>query len=121
MTVPPTAPEPGGTPAADGEGNSPRRTSLGVIFLTLFLDLVGFSIIFPLFPAILEYYAEDATLIAMVDVLRSWFSIDDPADPRVQVLFGGVLGSLYSLFQFFASGPEVGRSTSASSPWAVVG
>ncbi len=29
---------------------------LGVILLTVFLDLVGFSIIFPLFPDMLEYY-----------------------------------------------------------------
>jgi hypothetical protein len=39
---------------------APKRTdrplSLGVIFLTLYIDLVGFSIIFPLFPAMLEYY-----------------------------------------------------------------
>ena len=29
---------------------------MGVIFLTLFIDLVGFSIIFPLFPAMLDHY-----------------------------------------------------------------
>jgi len=91
----PPEPERGGTP-------------LRVIFLTLFLDLVGFSIIFPLFPAILEHYADDPTLIALVDGLRRSFAIESPSDPRVQVLFGGVLGSLYSLLQFFAS-PLWGR------------
>ena len=30
--------------------------SLGVIFLTLYIDLIGFSIIFPLGPDLLEYY-----------------------------------------------------------------
>ena len=33
-----------------------RRTTAGVVFLTLFLDLVGFSIIFPLFPKMLQHY-----------------------------------------------------------------
>ena len=33
-----------------------RKRTLGIIFLPLFLDLVGFSIIFPLFPAMLDYY-----------------------------------------------------------------
>ncbi len=32
------------------------KRTLGIIFLTLFIDLVGFSIIFPLFPAMLDYY-----------------------------------------------------------------
>ena len=36
--------------------NQPQRGLLGVILLTVFLDLVGFSIIFPLFPDMLEYY-----------------------------------------------------------------
>ena len=87
---------------------TPRKTSLGVIFLTLFLDLVGFSIIFPLLPAILDYYSDDRALQWVVESLRSLFEIEDPSDPRVQVLFGGVLGSLYSLLQFFAS-PFWGR------------
>ena len=33
-----------------------RPLSLGVIFLTLYIDLIGFSIIFPLGPDLLEYY-----------------------------------------------------------------
>ena len=32
------------------------KSSLKIVFLTLFLDLVGFSIIFPLFPALADYY-----------------------------------------------------------------
>jgi hypothetical protein len=32
------------------------RSVLGLVFLTVFLDIVGFSIIFPLFPGMLEYY-----------------------------------------------------------------
>ena len=95
-------------PPDSSSSDAPRRTSLGVIFLTLFLDLVGFSIIFPLFPAILDHYSDDRALMWLVETLRSLFEIEDASDPRVQALFGGVLGSLYSLLQFFAS-PFWGR------------
>ena len=37
--------------------SSPTKNGkLWVIFLTIFIDLIGFSIIFPLFPSMLEYY-----------------------------------------------------------------
>ena len=36
--------------------SSNAKTGLGVVFLTIFIDLVGFSIIFPLFPDMLDYY-----------------------------------------------------------------
>lgn len=86
-----------------------RRTPLGVIFLTLFLDLVGFSIIFPLFPAILEHYQGDPAFEAVVAALGAVFGVGEGDDPRrVQALFGGFLGSLYSLLQFVAS-PLWGR------------
>ena len=35
---------------------NPRPSILGIAFLTVFLDIVGFSILFPLFPAILDWY-----------------------------------------------------------------
>ena len=33
-----------------------KRATFGVVFLTIFLDMVGFSVIFPLFPAMLDHY-----------------------------------------------------------------
>jgi len=44
------------TPPIDSAG-SRHRTSLGIVFLVLFVDLIGFSIVFPLFPAMLDHYA----------------------------------------------------------------
>jgi MFS family permease len=84
-------------------GNPPAgKKPLGVIFLTLFLDLVGFSIIFPLFPAMLAYYlpAEGGSgfLGGFVDWARSLAVEDSPF--LVSVLFGGILGSLYAILQF---------------------
>ena len=81
-----------------------RRLSLGVVFLTLYIDLVGFSIIFPLFPKMLEYYLGregDAgllgSLMAGLRGIASWVGMENAYLP---VLFGGVLGSLYSFLQF---------------------
>jgi len=34
----------------------PQRRILGLIFLTVFMDIVGFSIVIPLFPHLLDYY-----------------------------------------------------------------
>lgn len=82
---------------------APRRLSLGVIFLTLYIDLVGFSIIFPLGPDLMEYYLklEGRTgtlgwLLAQTDALARAFQIENYAP----VLFGGVLSSFFSILQF---------------------
>lgn len=80
-----------------------KRAPLGVLFLTLFIDLVGFSIIFPLFPAMLKYYLalepEGGALTNLVEWLQS-LSGDAESSALTVVLFGGILGSLYSLLQF---------------------
>ena len=45
------------TPSKEGATQPQRRPlSLGVIFLTLLIDLIGFSIIFPLGPDLITYY-----------------------------------------------------------------
>jgi len=80
---------------------APSRPGLGPILLTLFIDLVGFSIIFPLFPAILDSYRGDPWLEGWLDTLRSLSPQID--EPRLVVLFGGVLGSIYSFLQFLLS------------------
>ena len=79
---------------------------LRLAFLTLFIDLIGFSIIFPLFPAMLEYYRarESATglfgvLNGVLEHLALWFGTPS-RDAGITVLFGGILGSVYSLLQF---------------------
>lgn len=86
------------TPAA------PRPLSLGVIFLTLYIDLIGFSIIFPLVPDLLHHYlaAEGnhdllGWLITEVNALARTFGNDAHLP---EVLFGGVVSSLFSVLQF---------------------
>jgi MFS family permease len=88
------------------------RSILKIVFLTLFLDLVGFSIIFPLYPSMLKYYlaleGTDGFLGEVIAALTRFQTWTGPAgDVGIVVLFGGVLGSLYSLLQF-ACAPLIG-------------
>ncbi len=83
---------------------SKRPLSLGVIFLTLYLDLVGFSIIFPLYPEMLSYYlgldGDTGLLGSLLGVLDRLAQFSGTGEHFTPVLFGGVLGSLYALLQF---------------------
>ena len=87
-----------------------KKSPIGVLFLTVFVDLVGFSIIFPLFPDMLEYYGEKdnffAGLIAQLAELSG--EQGEKRELYTRVLFGGILGSLYSLLQFLFA-PMWGR------------
>ncbi|MGB1277493.1 MAG: MFS transporter, partial [Nannocystaceae bacterium] len=94
--------------ATNEQSGNQRRVPLGVILLTVFIDLVGFSIIFPLLPEMLDHYlgleGETGLLGGLLEVLRAAANPSgDQADLYTQVLFGGVLGSLYSLLQFLAA------------------
>lgn len=96
--------------AANTNSAGNNKRTLGIIFLTLFLDLVGFSIIFPLFPAMLDYYlpenaATHSLLGKLVEPLFTLAESSGAEDPRFMtaVLFGGILGSLYSILQFIFS------------------
>jgi len=78
--------------------------SLGVIFLTIFIDLLGFTIIFPLFPAILDHYfaleGNRGLLGALLGGIDRFADFAGSAGNYRAVLFGGVLGSVYALLQF---------------------
>jgi len=79
---------------------------MGVLFLTVFVDLVGFSIIFPLFPEMLDYYVQSDGAESLIGSLAAWLgeftSHPDPDRQRLYTtaLFGGILGSIYSALQF---------------------
>jgi len=89
---------PAGSPAP------PRPLSLGVIFLTLLIDLIGFSIIFPLGPDLITYYLRvDAGSGPL-----GWIMAQSEAAAHAlgrdhafaAVLFGGVITSFYAILQF---------------------
>lgn len=84
---------------------------LKLMFLTMFMDLIGFSIIFPMFPAMAKYYLEvdkdNFFLSGMMNLISNIQSIslgtDGTPNMSTIVLFGGLLGSLYSLLQFIGA------------------
>ncbi|MCX6933237.1 MAG: MFS transporter [Verrucomicrobia bacterium] len=84
-----------------------RALSLGVIFLTLYIDLIGFSIIFPLGPDLLGHYLSTdgrtgslGWLLAQTDALAASLGRDNAF---ATVLFGGVLSSFFSILQFIGA------------------
>lgn len=84
------------------------KSVLRIVFLTVFLDMAGFSIIFPLYPDMLDYYlAHEGTVGLLGGVVRALESfsraIGADADTGLVVLFGGFLGSLYALLQFICA------------------
>lgn len=91
------------TPAAAPTAPA-RPLSLGVIFLTLYIDLIGFSIIFPLGPDLLAHYlAVDGQsgvlgwLVGQTDTVSRFLGKDHNF---AAVLFGGVISSVFSILQF---------------------
>jgi MFS family permease len=82
-----------------------RPLSLGVIFLTLLIDLIGFSIIFPLGPDLIGYYLKHdggsgilGWLLSQSESIAHSLGQDHAF---ADVLFGGVITSFYSVLQFF--------------------
>lgn len=106
-------PENATTGAGGRAAEAASRRGLRAVFLTVFLDIVGFSIVFPLFPSMLRYYLDregPESLVGRLYALLESFAHGQGAEGRflATVLFGGVLGSLYALLQFLAA-PVLGR------------
>ena len=87
-----------------------KKSPLGVLFLTVFVDLVGFSIIFPLFPDMLEHYSRPGGgfFADWIKQLAEFSGETGDKKFTATVLFGGILGSLYSILQFLFA-PMWGR------------
>jgi MFS family permease len=91
-------------PAAEPAAAPKRPLSLGVIFLTLYIDLIGFSIVFPLGPQLVEYYLKIdgqsgllGWMLAKSNAVAHLFGQDHAF---AAVLFGGLITSFYSILQF---------------------
>lgn len=80
-----------------------RALSLGVIFLTLYIDLVGFSIIFPLGPDLIHHYLGLEGHSGLLGWMFQWTEslarlFSNHTDTAV--FFGGIISSLFSMLQF---------------------
>lgn len=84
-----------------------ERRVVTVIFLGLLLDLLAFTLLLPLLPGLLESHGrEQDPLYGSWQRGVDWFAtaIGMPAEKRYNsVLFGGLIGSAFSLLQFFSA------------------
>lgn len=81
-----------------------RPLSLGVIFLTLYIDLIGFSIVFPLGPDLLRHYltidGDHGLLGSLLGQINALASALGNTTHLPEVLFGGIVASVFSILQF---------------------
>ncbi|GBF49708.1 ABC transporter permease [Leptospira ryugenii] len=80
-----------------------KKTKL-VLFLIVFSDMMGFSLLFPLFPKTITHflYSGNDPIFLLIHRWAQW--LGEGGDPKFTlVLFGGILGSLYSLLQFVSA------------------
>ncbi|XP_024848876.1 major facilitator superfamily domain-containing protein 10 isoform X1 [Bos indicus x Bos taurus] len=86
---------------------APETRVVAVVFLGLLLDLLAFTLLLPLLPGLLESHgrAHDP-LYGSWQRGVDWFAaaIGMPAEKRYNsVLFGGLIGSVFSLLQFLSA------------------
>ncbi|CAG2103125.1 unnamed protein product, partial [Medioppia subpectinata] len=90
--------------------NKTTKPTFVVIFASLVMDLMAFTLILPLMPSILDYYSINdqsglfAWIESKVELSQHWLG-----SPREfnKVLFGGLIGSWFSLLQYITQ-PIVG-------------
>ncbi|XP_074526549.1 major facilitator superfamily domain-containing protein 10-like isoform X1 [Halichoeres trimaculatus] len=91
---------------AEDDGSFSSKV-INVVFILLLLDLLGFTLILPLLPSILDHYAQTQDVVyESLQGVVDWFreAVGIPMDKKYNtVLFGGLIGSLFSLLQFLAS------------------
>ncbi|XP_027629390.1 major facilitator superfamily domain-containing protein 10 isoform X2 [Tupaia chinensis] len=84
-----------------------ERRVVTVVFLGLLLDLLGFTLLLPLLPGLLESHSRaHDPLYGSWQRGVDWFAtaIGMPAEKRYNsVLFGGLIGSAFSLLQFLSA------------------
>ncbi|KAM9858555.1 major facilitator superfamily domain-containing protein 10-like isoform 2-T2 [Aulostomus maculatus] len=80
---------------------------INTVFIILLLDLLGFTLILPLLPSILDHYAQTGDVAYQwLQSVVEWFreAVGVPLEKKYNsVLFGGLIGSLFSLLQFLSS------------------
>lgn len=80
--------------------------SVYVVFFSLLLDLLAFTIILPLLPTILERYRLDdnsGLYDWLANQIKSFQVLVGAPEKYSSVLFGGCLGSMFSFLQFIVS------------------
>lgn len=95
--------------------NSGQKATLSIIFVALIIDLLAFTLILPLLPSIMEYYQkydQDTMYSGLARTVHKFQSLigAPQTDHWNAVLFGGFIGSLFSILQFLAC-PVIGMAS----------
>lgn len=88
--------------------SKPGRFNRPLLLLILLLDLIGFSLIFPIIPELLEFYTKggaphfwiDQQILHALDWLTGLLPHAFQNEANRIVLLGGILASIYSFLQF---------------------
>lgn len=96
-------------------GHDGSSRVISVVFLMLLIDLLGFTLILPLLPSILDYYGktDQDGVYRWLQHSVEWFAnvIGVPSVRKYNtVLFGGLIGSIFSLLQFLTA-PVTGAAS----------
>lgn len=97
------------------EKTSKQSKMTYVVFVSLIIDLLAFTMILPLLPSLLDYYGHLEKDTLYQSLLKSVHGFREivgaPDTPRWNsVLFGGLIGSLFSFLQFLTS-PMIGAAS----------
>ncbi|KAK5639277.1 hypothetical protein RI129_011769 [Pyrocoelia pectoralis] len=86
--------------------NGKISSTFYIVFISLLLDLLAFTMILPLLPSLLEHYRQNDTsglydwLLNKISYFQKFVGAPEQSS---SVLFGGFLGSMFSFLQFVAS------------------
>nr|KAG5687664.1 hypothetical protein BaRGS_027556 [Batillaria attramentaria] len=102
------------TDVAGGDEKKMNKTFY-IIFVSLIIDLLAFTVILPLLPSLLDHYGhkdKHGLYALMKDSVSSFRNfVGAPDTPKWNsVLFGGVIGSLFSFLQFLST-PVIGAAS----------
>lgn len=103
--------------AKKSENTSQNTKTIALVFVSLLLDLLAFTMILPLLPSLLDYYNREegkgnSLYASLLRAVQGFQKFTGAPDQFASVLFGGALGSMYSFLQFLTS-PIVGSLSDA--------
>lgn len=93
----------GKSKAADSTKTHP---TVYIVFFSLLMDLLAFTMILPLLPSLLEHYRLNDNMglyTSLSNSIRFFRELVGAPERYTSVLFGGFLGSMFSFLQFIVS------------------
>lgn len=93
-------------PSGKSKDSSKTDPTVYIVFGSLLLDLLAFTMILPLLPSLLEHYRVNdqfGIYTSLSNSVRYFRELVGAPERYTSVLFGGVLGSMFSFLQFIVS------------------